>query len=333
MTATPSGADLLANELLENLLDGKTFYVPEVDLGLPEYQQPSESGPIYDEIGRITVDDLTTGVVGGTGIFDKLMVSLVNHLKVEYENNRISGAEYTKAYIGVVGAALQTAQQFLLTKDQAYWQALLVQAQAKAAEVATIQARVELESAKIQLTRLQYEAATAEAKYGLTKIKISTEDATYSNLFKQGTSLDFQNTSINPQQLQLLKEQTETQRANTLDIRSDGADVMGTVGKQKDQITEQIKLVKEQTEATRAQTMDSRVDGVTVTGTMGKQKELYTQQISSYQRDAEQKAAKLWTDSWIAMKTIDEGLLPPGQFNNSNLDALLVSLRSKVGLG
>jgi hypothetical protein len=78
---------------------------------------------------KIAITDLTTGAVDGTGVFDKIMASLVVQLKVEYAANRIAGAEYTKAYIGIVGAALQTAQQFLVAADQAYWSDLTAEAQ------------------------------------------------------------------------------------------------------------------------------------------------------------------------------------------------------------
>ena len=90
----------------------------------------------------------------------------------------------------------------------------------------------------------------------------------------------------------------------------------------------QIILVSEQGEAQRAQTMDTRSDGTTVTGLMGKQKELYSQQITSYKRDAEVKAGKLWIDAWITMKTIDEGLLPPDQFTNTEINEVLATLKT-----
>ena len=294
MTAIPSGADELANTLLVSLTAGKDFTVPEIDLSDPIFNQPDSTGPLYVDVEKLTVDDLTTGIVGGTGAFDKLMVSLVNHLKVEYAANRISGAEYTKAYIGVVTAALQTASQFLLAKDQAYWQALLAQAQARTAEIETVKARYELETARVMLVRTQFEAATAEANYGLTKMKISTEDATYSNLIKQGEGLDFTNTNILPKQETLLTEQAEVQRS---------------------------------------QTLDTRTDGTTVAGSVGKQKALYDQQITSYKRDAETKAVKIYADSWITQKTIDEGLLAPDQFTNANFNSILTALRTNLDLG
>ena len=89
----------------------------------------------------------------------------------------------------------------------------------------------------------------------------------------------------------------------------------------------------EQGEAQRAQTMDTRSDGSTVVGLLGKQKALYDQQIASYKRDAEVKAAKLWTDAWITMKTIDEGLLPPDQFTNIEINEVLATLKTNNVLG
>ena len=96
-------------------------------------------------------------------------------------------------------------------------------------------------------------------------------------------------------------------------------------------LPQQLANVKEQTEAQRAQTLDTRTDGVAVVGVLGKQKALYSQQITSYQRDSEVKASKLFTDAWITMKTIDEGLLPPSGFQNSSLDQILTTLKTNNG--
>jgi len=295
MVAVASGADVLANTLLTSLIAGKDFTIPDIDVSGSVFQQPSAEGPLYGPVAPIALADLTTGMVDGEGVFDRLMTSLVKHLKVEYESNRISGAEYTKAYVGVIGAALQTAQQFLLNKDQAYWQALLVQAQGRTAEIQAITARFELETAKVLLARNKYEAATAEAGYALTKMKITTEDATYGNMIKQGEGLDFTNDNILPRQRDLLQEQIEVQRAQTLDTRSD--------------------------------------DLTPVTGSVGKQKALYTQQITSYQRDAETKAVKIFTDAWITQKTMDEGLLAPDQFTNTNINEMLIAIRANLNMG
>jgi hypothetical protein len=50
---------------------------------------------------KLTNADLTTGAINGTGAFDKLMVGVAAQLQGEYDAGRITGAEYTKAYISI----------------------------------------------------------------------------------------------------------------------------------------------------------------------------------------------------------------------------------------
>lgn len=98
-------------------------------------------------------------------------------------------------------------------------------------------------------------------------------------------------------------------------------------------LPQQLKLMIEQTEAQRGQTLNSRSDGQIIVGTIGKQKDLYDQQITSYKRDSEVKAAKLFTDAWTVQKTMDEGLLPPDEFTNNQINPILTTIKSNNNLG
>lgn len=273
-------AEVEANRLLEELTKGDDFTLPDIDMSGPEWDIPGGDGsPIFGAITKITNESLTTREVGGSGTFDALMESAHNHLKAEFKANRITGGEYTKAYIAMMESCMSNAVQFLLGRDQAYWAAALAQIQA-------VTARVTLATSKAQFVLAKIQALSAKSEYALTKLKIATESETYcAALFNASQML--------PQQLKLVTEQTEAQRAQTLDTRS---------------------------------------DGTTVTGSVGKQKELYSQQITSYQRDAEVKASKLFTDAWITQKTIDEGLNPPNGFTNASIDTILTKLKSNNGL-
>lgn len=273
-------AEVEANRLLEELTKGDDFTLPDVDMTGPEWDIPGgDASPIFGAIDKISNESLTTREVGGSGTFDALMESAHNHLKAEFKANRITGGEYTKAYIAMMESCMSNAVQFLLGRDQAYWAAAMAQIQA-------VTARVQLATSKAQFVLAKIQALSAKSDYALTKMKIATESETYcAALFNANQML--------PQQLKLLTEQTEAQRAQTLDTRSDGA---------------------------------------TVTGSVGKQKELYSQQITSYQRDAEVKASKLFTDAWITQKTIDEGLNPPNGFTNASIDTILTKLKSNNGL-
>lgn len=142
-----------------------------------------------------------------------------------------------------------------------------------------------------------------------------------------------------PAQTGYIKEQWESQRAQTLNTRTDGLTVIsGLLGKQKESITldvetkqfnidqtmpVQLDLVKEQREAERSKTLNTRTDGTTVVGSVGKQKDLYTQQIDSFVKDAQYKTTKMYLDSWITQRTIDEGYPLPDALTNANITTVL----------
>lgn len=268
--------DINANQLMISLLADEAFVIPDVDFDDIAFQLPDAAGSeIYTSVGKLKNEDLTSGAVDGTGTFDVLMRGFKAHLKEEYNASRITGAEYTKAFIALTQGAMQNAVQFLLGRDAAYWQSVLAQAQA-------VTARLALETAKVQYAAVLMEALNGRANYALTKLKLATEDV-------QFAIGEFQLNNMLPQQKLLLVEQTEAARAQTLNARSDGATIVGLLGKQKD---------------------------------------LYSQQITSYQRDAEVKAGKLFTDAWTVQKTIDEGLLPPPGFTNASVDDVLQVIKT-----
>ena len=169
------GADLEANNLAGSLSYNLNFPIPTVDFSGAEFQFPN-TGDLYAGISKLTNADLTTGVIDGTGTFDQLMRGFTTHLMKEYNASRITGAEYTKAYIALTTAAMGNAVQYLLGRDQAYWAAQLSQTQA-------ITAAVQLESAKIEarakLIALSMEAENTKANVALTKMKLATESETY----------------------------------------------------------------------------------------------------------------------------------------------------------
>lgn len=186
----------------------------------------------------------------------------------------------------------------------------------------------------LEQTRVTEQAA---AEYSLTNLLPNT-------LAQEQFKLDF----LLPAQNALINEQKESQRAQTLDTRSDAlTPVSGMLGKQKDGIIIdntskqyqldntlpiQLDLVKEQRESERAKTTDTRSDGAAVIGSVGKQKDLYTQQIDSFVKDAKHKTAKMYLDGWITQKTLDEGLLAPSELQNATVDSVMSGIRTENGL-
>jgi hypothetical protein len=59
------------------------------------------------------VEQLTTSSITGTGVFDKFMAVVKLHLLDEYNNDRITGDEYSKVYLGALSAVMQQSIAFL----------------------------------------------------------------------------------------------------------------------------------------------------------------------------------------------------------------------------
>ena len=182
-------------------------------------------------IDQITVEDLTTQSINGSGVFDKLMSAMNLHLLEELNSGRINTNEYSKMYTQLTIAVMGNSIQFLLGKDQSY----------------------------------------------LTAKKLEAEI-----------------TEIVPKQIELLSEQVEVQRAETLDTRTDGV--------------------------------------TPITGNIGTKKALLVAQREAYTVDAQYKYAKNMTDIWATSKVIDEGLTVPPELDNTSIGEVFTTLRDNLGL-
>lgn len=154
---------------------------------------------------------------------------------------------------------------------------------------------------------------------------------------KESVSKDIEAKTYNieqklPIELDLVKEQRETARAQTKDTRTDGSPVNGLIQNQRLVMAEQIDLIREQREAERSKTLNARTDGQLITGSVGKQKDLYTQQIDSFIKDSQHKVAKMYLDTWITQKTLDENLPVPDSLENPQISSIIASVRTKNAL-
>lgn len=254
------------NSLFNNLTKDYTSNFPNIDWDDVAFQIPPELlKAITKEATSVEISDVTIKKFDGTGSFDVLMSSISNHLREEFRANRITGSEYSKVWVGGLETAIQQAIAFTLNKDEATWKGITAQLQA-------ITAMANLKLIQAQISAMKQDEALKKAQYGLTKAQILSQEI----------------------QQCLLREQIETERANTLDFRSDGV--------------------------------------TPVTGSVGKQKDLYSQQIVSYQRDSELKAAKVWADAWAVIETITESDILPDTFKNPSVESVMESLRAKAGI-
>lgn len=212
-----SGSEVLADSLFDALLVGESFDTPTVNLDDPAFVPPSiVDNPLYQKITELSNEDLTTRAVGGSGTYDAIMESQSIHLKAEYTAGRITGAEYTKAYIALSGNAVSQGVQFLLGKDQAYWASVNAQMQA-------LTARVQLETAKVQLAISLIEVKNQKATFALNKIRLANEDAQYGIAkYNLENTLPAQKLLLDDQHQQITQQTTNLQ-AELLNIPKQGS--------------------------------------------------------------------------------------------------------------
>ena len=93
-----------------------------VDIANTKFVVPTGSeSKIHEVQDRPSIDDVSSGAVDGSGIFDVLMRALKSQLQQEFEEHRITGSEYTRAYIELTQSALSASMQFLTARDASFW--------------------------------------------------------------------------------------------------------------------------------------------------------------------------------------------------------------------
>lgn len=173
MAESTCNADTKANALFTSLTVGVAV-PPTFDFTEAKYVfVPDPASPLYTDVSDLTIDDLTTVALDGTGVFDKLMSSVDLHIQREYKKGRITGDQYAEVYMGVMNGVLSNSVQFLLTKDQSKFNAIEAQMKARIAEINVVTATVNLDIAKIEASKLVFDMNNSAAQYALTKINIA----------------------------------------------------------------------------------------------------------------------------------------------------------------
>lgn len=246
----------------------------------------------------VTLADLTTTVVDGTGVFDALMRATKAHLEQEFSKNRITGPDYATVYLGALTQVLQTATAFLLAKQKAELEAKLIeqqialtlkQAEKTASELAQIDAQTLLINQ--QRTNLVAEALNIPKQGAMIDAQKDTQ-------VSQKAHVEAQTLLVTQQKANAIIEGTVL-TAQECKLRAEYDLTLATTLKS----GQETALLTQKTATERAQITSMGVDADSV---VGRQKALYLAQTNGFTRDAEQKAAKLMVDSWSVRRTTDD---------------------------
>lgn len=337
----------------------------DIDLDYPELTEDLEFPDwLYDLLRQPPelpdVEDVTVRQYGGSGAFDAFMESFHNHLQVEYDLGRITGAEYATTWVQLVSIAIQQACSFVIERAKLRWDLIktvvdcwvavlnfkmsllqfkmtILEAQLKVLELNLRRVAQKLElQFKCISTKLSYQIKLAEDKVEAKTQLVTTKLSSQIDLAKSKVSSEIQiataiinaRANILTAKYQALLNYWST-RASVYSIRAQYCLTKLQLA------TEDAKFAYtlENMENARANTSDTRLtDGETVVGYIGKQKDMYTQQITSFKRNDEQKYIEQLVNLWVAEKTVDEGIEVPEAGINDNISSAMEALRSNLNI-
>jgi len=253
----------------------------------------------------ITVEDFTSGSVDGTGVFDVMTASMLNHLKAEFKAGRITGPEYSSVYLGALQGTQALALEFLLKKDETSYKLQLLEIELAKAEIEkeTLEAQKELIEAQVR--KIEAEIARIELETGLIEAQIAKMTAEVGLIEKQALKVVEETTLIIAQESKVKEEevlveaQQVTEEKQACKLMAEYDVLMLTKGK----ITAETEVLSQKKTTEAAQTQG---EGVADKSVIGRQMQLYKSQSDGFLRDAEQKSAKIMADTWSVRRTTDE---------------------------
>jgi hypothetical protein len=251
----------------------------------------------------IALDDLTSSLVDGEGVFDVLMRANKAHLEQEFTKNRIKGPEYAQVYLGSLQTVLATALQFVMQKEAANQDMLLKEKQIELATAQIAQAAAQTLQVEAQTLLITQQRAnlTAEAlnipKQGalldaqvlvatkqvdiaaaeilikqqqvlVAQAEVAIAEAKLVNIPKEGAQLDAQTLLIGQQRANLTAEALNIPKQGLLiDANKD------QVTQQTENLVEQGLLITEQVESEAFRNFVHPTDP-TLSGTLEKERQV-----------------------------------------------------------
>lgn len=293
-------------------------------------------------VHTIDIEDITTGSIDGTGIFDQLFKIATLHMDEQYSSSKIRGAEYAKVYLGSITEVLSQSVAFALQKDKLSLELqLLKKDEAKLdAETDLIRAQIQqiLNSIEVQNDELELKKAESQAQVALLVrqeekltqdiallLKQSeklTQDIALSKKQEEKLDSDIQNDKTRldldaqriENEIENLRVQREKLQADILAIQAQRLKIENDIAIDTEALTlkreeteGQLSLLKWKVETEKSQTVG---DSTNVYGMVGSQLKVHEAQASGFLRDAEQKIAKIMADAFNVQYATTEAARP-----------------------
>ncbi len=119
------------------------------------------------QVPDISVSDLTSVSLDGTGVFDLLFKTMTLHMDAQFQGDKLRGAEYAKVYLGSLSSVLNESVNFLLNKDKVSLELellneqkakLLKETELLDVQIQQIRNNIDVENANLELRKKESEA-------------------------------------------------------------------------------------------------------------------------------------------------------------------------------
>lgn len=292
----------------------------------------------------VTVNDLTSGTVDGTGVFDVMLQSVKAHIQQEYAAGRIKGTEYAQVYLGSMQTVMQSALQFVLTKDKTQYEIELLQQQVLTEQQKRLQIEAEIDLINAQIAKTNSEKALVDSQVTAANKQLLLIDEQIITEQKKHAQMDAETVLTNNRADLTVSEKALTDQKVTNAITEETVlkatkckldAEFDLIVEQKNRTTQEITKIGSEVSLLNQKTVTEQAQvsslGIDTDSIIGRQKELYKNQAQGYIRDAEQKAAKLMSDVATVQYTKDEVNLGEAGFTLQNVASVVNVLKQGIG--
>ena len=299
-------------------------------------------------MSTISTADLTQQDLEGTGVFDILMDATKQHIKAEFDANRVTGADYAQLYSTAITNVLQQSIAFLLNKEINDKQADLL-----ASQISKMVKDEDLVDQQILQSIQQTELLEAQVSLAYAQIQDSVNIKDVSTnvtglVSRQKLQTEAETSLVGTQKnvalAQILDNVTSTPGvvtgsigAQTAAVNAQKANVVSenaNIGKVGLKVDAEKALLIQKTVSELAQTEDDATGTSSANeGLIGRQKLLFAAQTAGFARDAEQKFAKIASDIWAVAKTVEGvGYSYPDNWTDVDIADILDKAAAGVGV-
>jgi len=232
---------------------------------------------IQDE--KLSLASLTGGEVEGAGAFEELMRTVNSHINKQFDEGRLTTENVASVYLGALQSTMSEAANYIVAVQESNQRVKLIDEQIANAkiEVELSQKQLELLDKQIDLMDKQISKADKDTELIAAQVLVQTKQLDVMD--EQVDKLGSETAMISQQTLNAVNQNTQI-TAQTSKIEAE-----------KVILNQRLKTEEAQTKNT--------INGEDVGGVIGKQIQLYQNQAEGYLRDAEQKVAKIYNDTFV----------------------------------